>query len=151
MRPSVALGQLWTKVWVSYKILSKCSLFTLIWWPQHCQNYSLIIWIWQYTKPWLKKSVLITYFQWYKLFFMEICFFPGNYFFWVQKRWKKAFLAALHCPTSENKFSHDWCCKYYALLICSSFIKRFWVPYKLLNQQHCLKNTKPPIHRFVWY
>ena len=43
-------------------------------------SFSIIIWKWWYQKPGLKKSVLITYWQWFKLFAMVTCYFHGNFF-----------------------------------------------------------------------
>ena len=43
-------------------------------------SFSIIIWKWWYQKPGLKKSVLITYWQWFKLFAMVTWYFHGNFF-----------------------------------------------------------------------
>ena len=49
----------------------------------------------------------------------------------------------------QAKLHNVWKFLPYIYLQVSYFL--FLVPYKPLNQQHCLKNTKPLIQQFVWY
>ena len=114
-------------------------VFTLIWWPQCCKNCSLMIWIWWYPKPRLKRFVMIPALRRCKLFVMVVCHFQGKKGFVLRNVGKMLIFALLklHCPNSESKFFHNiWCNDWMSVcleIIGQSSLQWLWPKKKLIS------------------
>ena len=130
----------------SCNVYEHVQVFTLIWVPQRCKHFSLLIWTWWYPNPdWTNRldprSCVSCLSCWFANFMAKNGF--------VSRNCGKMLLPAavkLHCWTSENKFSNNlWCdgwMSLYSEMLGSSALQ--WLAKKNWDLVLCTKGLFVP-------